>query len=290
MKSSSLCTMACIDGADIEIPEPGSATIDNLRFHIDQDRALFISMVGNTQLKISENNAHKIAIVGLSPADTQLQDFISHYNNNGSYEEAALASAFKGLQKDIIKMLNGLGVSKYLGFNHLPEDTDINRSGIFLTTSLIKCASLTQNGSSSDFDPWKYPSNIKCIKNRFVPEMLSNNNSNITHILVLGNKAKKALKEKILINGRTMHSHLEKNGKHIAYIPHPSGANRESVDLAILENSEFPSKEQHQNNMWNKYKVKQTNKGKKLANESSYKKTRGSRWESINQIRELFKA
>lgn len=281
--------MACVDGKDIDIPTQGNASVETLRFHEDRDRALFISMVGNTQFKGSSNIKPKVAIVGLSPADTQLQLFISHYNQSGSYEDALLEAAFKGLQGDLIRMMNGLGVTKSLGIEHLPETTDLNRCGAFLTTSLVKCASLTRSGGSSDFDPWKYSSNIKCITNRFVPEMLSEKNSSLSHILVLGNKAKKALTGKIKIDGVSIHDYLEDRGKKIAYIPHPSGANRESVDLAVLTSSLFPTEEKHVNSMWDKYKVRQVRKGKAIANESSYKKTRASRWRSINEIREVFK-
>lgn len=288
VNSTNFCNMACINGDNVQIPESGKAKESDFKFLEDGDRALYIAMIGNTQGKCQTTKHHKVAIVGLSPADTQLRQFTKKYNYSGSYEEAALEAAFEGLEKDLARMMNGLGVTKKLGLDALPDNIDLNKCGHFLTTSLIKCASLTLNGSSSDFDPWKYESNISCITNRFVPDILSNDS--ISYLLVLGNKAKKALTKKVYIHGVTVHRYLEERGKEIAYLPHPSGANRESVGLASLDLKEFPSMEDHQEKMWAKYKEKQLAKGKKVADETSYKQTRGSRWKAINEIRQIFDA
>ncbi|WP_163139896.1 hypothetical protein [Arhodomonas sp. KWT] len=204
-----------------------------------------------------------MAIVGLSAADTQLQTFIDKYNRGASYEEAALEAAFYGLGRDLVRMMNGLGVARKLGLHPLSESIDLNRSGHFLTTSLIKCASLTVNGSSSDFDPWKYESNVRCITERFVPEVLERDS--IEHILVLGSKAKKALTSKVRMHGVFVHDYLNERGKVVSYLPHPSGANRESVDLASLDREDFPTMQQHQDRMWAKYEIRQREKGKRQA-------------------------
>lgn len=286
MDSKKLCSMPCINNKSIHIPEPGNTEPLNFKFYEDNDRALYIAMIGNTQYKISVDNNYKIAIVGLSPADTQFKKFINEYNRTKSYENAALEAAFEGLKKDIVKMLNGLGVTRKLGLEQLPENIDLNRCGLFLTTSLVKCVSLTLAGDSSDFHPWKYESNIKCIKERFIPEILSN--ESISHILILGNQAKKALTEKIHIDGVSVHKYIEKNKKIIAYLPHPSGSNRESVELASLDEENFPTKQQYQELMWDKYKSKKLDKGESLGDEISYKKTRGSRWQAISDIRKIF--
>ena len=286
MDSKKFCSMPCINNKSILIPEPGHTEPSDFKFHEDNDRALYIAMIGNTQYKTPVENNYKIAIVGLSPADTQLKKFTNKYNRTKSYENSALEAAFEGLEKDLAKMLNGLGVTKKLGLEPLPENIDLNKCGLFLTTSLVKCASLTLQGSSSDFSPWEYESNIKCIKDRFIPEILSN--KSISHVLILGSKAKKTLTEKIHIDGISAHEYIEKNNKTIAYLPHPSGANRESVSLASLDEENFPTKQQHQERMWNKYKSKKIAKGKSLGNEQSYKNTRGSRWQAISDIRKIF--
>jgi hypothetical protein len=280
--------MPCVGGKNFEIPSPGACRPEDLRFSIDRDRALFCAMIGNTQRLSPPPVICKVAIVGLSPADTQLRHFIEKYNNGVPYDEAALVAAFEGLSRDLAKMLNGLGVARKLGVHPLPENIDINRSGYFLTTSLIKCASLTLAGSSSDFDPWKYETNVRCITERFVPEILGH--EGIEHLLILGKKAQKALTEKVRIDGNPVHDYLSQRGKIISYLPHPSGENRESVDLASLGREQFPTMEQHQERMWAKYKLKQLRKGKPLSNESSYKSTRASRWKSIELIRRAFDA
>lgn len=285
MNSRSFCSMPCIGGRNIDIPEPGMTKPMDFKFHEDNDRALFIAMIGNTQGSLSPKG-HRVAIVGLSPADTQLRQFTNKYNQSSSYENSALEAAFEGLAKDIARILNGLGVTKKLGLPPLPDNVDLNRCGHFLTTSLVKCASLTTKGSSSNFDPWKYRSNIKCITERFVPEVLSS--QSLSYLLVLGSKAKKALTEKILIDGVSVHTYLERRGKTIAYIPHPSSANRESVDLASFDSNNFPTVQQYQDRMWAKYKKKQAESGKIIGDETSYKRTRASRWRAINEIRQIF--
>lgn len=280
--------MSCVNGKNFVIPAQGTCRSENLRFYIDGDRALFCAMIGNTQLSSPPPQTCKVAIVGLSPADTQLQRFCDKYNRGASYEDAALEAAFEGLGPDLVRMMNGLGVARKLGLHPLSEKTDLNRCGHFLTTSLIKCASLTVHGSSSDFAPWKYESNVRCITDRFVPEILQH--ASIAHILVLGNKAQKALTDKIHIQGVSVHNYLSSRGKVISYLPHPSGANRESVDLAALDREDFPTMQQHQDRMWAKYKIEQAQKGKPLVNEASYKSTRASRWKAIARIRSAFDA
>lgn len=288
MNSTKLCSMPCINRDNFVIPAQGTCRSENLRFHIDGDRALFCAMIGNTQLSSPPPPTCKVAIVGLSPADTQLQRFCDKYNRGASYEDAALEAAFEGLGRDLVRMMNGLGVARKLGLHPLSEETDLNRCGHFLTTSLIKCASLTVSGSSSDFDPWKYESNVRCITDRFVPEML--HHASIEHILVLGSKAQRALSDKIQIKGVSVHDYLSGRGKVISYLPHPSGANRESVDLAVLGREVFPTMQEYQDLMWAKYKSKQVKKNKPLGNEESYKSTRASRWKSIARIRSQFDA
>lgn len=121
-----------------------------------------------------------------------------------------------------------------------------------------------------------------------MPEMLGH--EAISHLLILGSKAQKALTQKITIGGVSVHEYLSKRGKTISYLPHPSGANRESIDLASLDTARFPKMEQHQERMWAKYKVKQSGKGKALSKEESYKSTRASRWKAIEAIRQVFDA
>jgi len=280
--------MPCVGGKNFTIPALGTCRAENLRFHVDGDRALFCAMIGNTQVTVPPPSTCKVAIVGLSPADTQMRRFTEKYNHGASYEEAALEAAFEGLGRDLTRMLNGLGVARKLGLHPLPESIDLNRSGHFLTTSLIKCASLTVHGSSSDFDPWKYESNVRCITERFVPEMLEH--KSIEHILVLGSKAQKTLTEKVQVSGVSVHDYLSKRGKIVSYLPHPSGANRESVDLASLDREDFPTLQQHQERMWAKYKLRQRQRGKPLGDEASYKSTRASRWKAIARIRSALDA
>lgn len=286
MNSTDLCSMPCVSGKNFSIPAQGACRAEDLRFHVDDDRALFCAMIGNTQVTAPPPSTCKVAIVGLSPADTQLRRFTEKYNRGASYEEAALEAAFEGLERDLVRMMNGLGVARKLGLHPLPEAIDLNRSGYFLTTSLIKCASLTVSGSSSDFDPWKYESNVRCITDRFVPEMLAHNS--IEYLLILGRKAEQALRKKIKISGISVHDYLSERGKKMLYLPHPSGANRESVDLASLDETEFPNLQQYQDRMWAKYKITKHEKGEKLGDEESYKLTRASRWEAIAQIRSVF--
>jgi hypothetical protein len=280
--------MPCVNGKNFTIPRQGTCRVENLRFHVDGDRALFCAMIGNTQLTSPPPTICKVAIVGLSPADTQLQRFNYRFNQGASYEEAALDAAFEGLGSGLVRMMNGLGIARKLGLHPLSERIDLNRSGHFLTTSLIKCASLTVNGSSSDFDPWKYESNVRCITERFVPEMLKH--ASVEHILVLGRKAQTALTSKVRMNGVSIHNYLSERGKVVSYLSHPSGANREPLDLASLDREDFPTMQQHQDRMWAKYKIKQGKKGMLPGDEASYRSTRASRWKAIALIRSVLDA
>ena len=288
MKSTKYCSMPCVDGKAFEIPSPSTATRESLNFHRDRDRELYFSVIGNNQPNSHNLPDPKVAIVGLSPADTQLKRFIEIYRATSSLDEAALEAAFEGLQEDIVGMLNGLGVTRYLGLQELPLQTDLNRCGHFLTTSLVKCVSLTLDGSSKDFNPWQYQSNIECIKHRFVSEILNTKYRSLQHVIILGKPAKTVMNEKVQVKGISLHQHLWNQGKVVCYMPHPSGANRESVDLATLMPDAFPAQDEYVNSMWQKYLEKCGEKGKKPQSRETYESIRRSRWKAISELRLAF--
>lgn len=287
MKSTDLCPMHCLESrCEFTVPSPGENK-SAFAFHRDQDRQLYFIMPRNHPAKPTSSFNPRIMIVGLSPAGNQIEGFLDKYRVSGSYDEAARWASFHGMEEDILSMFRGLQIDRYLGLSLSGVSTFSGHPDI-LTNSLVKCASLTVAGSSDDFDPSKYPSNVRCISRRFYAEATHPQFTRLSHIFVFGDKATAALKSICMDDGLPVWHALEKRGLQVISLPHPSGQNGEYIKLAKLPSAIFPDENDYVEAKWREYSAKPPRKGRAKQNEAQYKNKRRTYWREVSNLRKLF--
>lgn len=265
---------------------PGAKKKD-FAFHQDRDRQLFFIMPRNHPVRPPIGFNPRIMLVGLSPAANQVDGFLEKYRETGDYSAAARWASFRGMEEDIVAMFTGLGIDGHLGWSMKGVTTFADHPHI-LTNSLVKCASLTLDGSSDDFDPQQYESNVRCITSRFFTEATHPQFTNLSHIFVFGEKARVALQQITMAGGKSVWKALEHCGKKMFSLPHPSGQNGEYVRLAGLPASHFPSEEEYAEMKWREYAPKPPRKGRKKQDEFAYKNKRRRYWREVADLRRQF--
>jgi len=271
-----------------DIPAPGCGA-NNLKFGTAQGRNYYAVLLRNHDVATAKRLNPRVAIVGLSPAGNQIAEFVSAYRSTRDYSGASIAGAFAGLSRDIVTMMNGLGLSAKLGLSVTPQ-TSFARHPDFYVTSLIACASLTTSGSSTDFDPRQFDAARRCMTDRFLGEMLNPNFTRLSHVVILGSKGWKAVKVVRGPSGKSVHRSLADAGKHLVNLPHPSGANREYVKLASLSASAFPDQHRYADERWHSYRDKPLKDGKIWMSESQYRSKRLTVWSAIDVLRQQIAA
>lgn len=220
----------------------------------------------------------RIAIVGLCPGATQLNDFTADYRASSDYGTASVKGAFADLAPAIIAMFRGLGLTEKLGLQ-FSNDTFSHHPDVY-ATSLIACASLTTSGSSTAFDPTNYTMASRCIGERFVNEMLSPRFSRLREVFILGTHGWKAIQKIRCVSGVNVLDALRRAGKRVMCLPHPSGSNREYVNLAVLPADKFPTLDAYleiRAATWSPETMRVT-KDRYLAKRETY-------WRTIDQLR-----
>ncbi len=287
MKSTDLCSMPCLENPRIfSVPNPGE-TKAAFAFHRDRERQLYFIMPRNHPAKPAPTFNPRVMIVGLSPAGNQIEGFLDKYRSSESYDQAARWASFRGMEDDIIRMFKGLEIDKYLGLL-LDETTTFAGHPDILTNSLVKCASLTVDGSSDDFDPQAYLSNVRCITRRFFTEVTNFQFTRLSHVFVFGDKATVALKSILMDDGLSVWKALEAHGLQLISLPHPSGQNGEYVKLAKLSSAQFPAEDHYAERKWQEYSAKPPRKGRAKQAELQYKNKRKTYWREIANLRKLF--
>ncbi len=287
MKLGAICSAPCFPGAGrFDIPPPGSPA-SSFGFGRDGDRDFFAVLLNNHP-PASRPEAARVAIVGLSPAATQIEEFVTAYQQTGDYGQASVAGAFAGLSGDIIAMFRGLGLAEKLGltFSHgaLAKDPEIH------VTSLVACASLSLSGSSDAFAPERTPAAVRCVADRFVNEMLSADFPCLTTVVILGKHAWRAVEAIRTTSGETVLQRLRSAGKTVLNVPHPSGQNREYVMLAILRPSAFPGMDEYVDRKWREYATKPARPGRGKEREDRYRAKRASYWQAVHDLRQQIAA
>ncbi len=230
MRLCDICPAPCFPAAgNFEIAPPGVAK-DGLKFATERDRDFYAILLNNHPPQFRSTLRPKVAIVGLSPAANQIDEFVSAYLRSGDYGLASVAGAFAGLAGSIIAMMQGLGLSEKLGIS-FPSSTLARHPDVYVT-SLVACATLDTSGSSDAFDPSRYGGATRCIIDRFVNEMLAPNFLGLRAILILGSDGWKSVNHVKLTSGQTVAEALRASGKLVIPMPHPSGQNGEYVALA----------------------------------------------------------
>lgn len=283
MKLGSICPAPCFPlAAAFDVPPPGCRA-SQLQFGCDGGREFHAILLTNHDLAQSRPDP-KLAIVGLSPAATQIDEFVTVYGRTGSYAEASMAGAFSGLSTEIIAMFDGLSLTDRLGLSFSNPESFSGHPDIYVT-SLVACATLTTAGGSEDFDPATSSAARRCITERFLPEMLASDFSRLSHVIILGAKGWKALASIKTGSGASVVDVLRRSGKTVLSLPHPSGANRELVNLASFPPDRVPSRTAYSQSMWEEYRHRPPRPGRGKQTESAYKAKRLSIWDSIDRLR-----
>lgn len=283
MKLGAICPAPCFaHAAAFEVPPPGCKAAQ-LRFGGDGGREFHAALLTNHDLTLPKPNP-KVAIVGLSPAATQIDKFVAVYGRTGSYAKASMAGAFASLSREIIAMFDGLGLTKRVGLTFPNPESFSNHPDIHVT-SLVACVTLTKAGGSEDFDPATSAAAQRCITERFLPEMLSPDFSRLSHVVILGAKGWKALSSMKTGSGTSVVAALRRSGKTVLNLPHPSGANRELVNLASFPPDKVPARTTYAQSMWEEYRHKPPKPGRGKQTESAYKAKRLSIWDSVDRLR-----
>jgi uracil-DNA glycosylase len=284
MRLCDLCSAPCFPAAsNFELPPPG-ASRDRFKFATEDDRDFYAVLLNNHPPQLRGTLNPKVAVVGLSPAGNQIDEFVLAYSRSGEYGEASVAGAFAGLADSIIAMMDGLGLTAKLGLS-CPDSTLARHPNVYVT-SLVACATLDTAGGSDAFDPLRYPSAVRCISERFVKEMLAPSFSELRAILILGAKGWRAVNDLELPSGKTVVETLRSAGKLVMHLPHPSGQNREYVALSSLSPKEFPSCEAYIASCWERYKDRPPRTGRAKEPESIYKRKRKAAWMQVEALRQ----
>jgi len=77
---------------------------------------------------------------------------------------------------------------------------------------------------------------------------------------------------------------ISNNKDSIVSLPHPSGENNESISLLLKD--KYPPLNEYQEHKYREYIADKTKTGDIPQNETTYKKTRATRWESMRLVRE----
>lgn len=284
LKLGDFCPAPCFETApDFLIPGPGCRR-DQLRFASQHNRDFYAVLLNNHPPQDRSKLNPRVAIVGLSPGRTQIEEFVSSYAKTGDYGAASVAGAFADLSSSIIAMLCGLGLADKLNLA-FPRGTLALHPDVYVT-SLIACASLELSGSSDAFDPVPYAMAARCIGNRFVSEMLDRRFTRLQVILILGTHAWDAIQNIKHGTGETVLQTLRASGKLVLQLPHPSGQNKEYIGLASLEAHEFPTLDQYVARRWEEYRVKPPRRGRAKQPEALYKRKRTTAWQTVQRLRQ----
>jgi hypothetical protein len=283
MRLGDICDAPCFPrAADFSVPKPGCSA-DKLKFG-DDGRQYFSVLLSNhdrRDLAVSP----RLALVGLSPGATQLNEFVSYYAKSGSYTEASMRATFAALAPDIIAMLEGTGLAAKLKLS-FPYRNSFARHPDVYVTSLVGCATLDPKDRSDDFDPAAFDGTRRCIEIRFLNEMLNPRFDTLEVVVILGKKGQAAVS--VLRGGndrRSILQVLENAGKTVLFFPHPSGQNIEQVRLASLPLSRVPLRAAYISEKWEEYSSQPPRPGKVKQTESAYKARRGAIWDAVYDLR-----
>jgi hypothetical protein len=249
-------------------------------------RDYFAVLLRNHDISCTPGLNPRIAIVGLSPASTQIGEFRDEYKVTKDYAAASIAGAFAGLHKNIIAMLKGLGIAEKLNIEFLPNPNSLAKNPDIFGTSLVACASLRSDGNTRDFKVANFPAACRCITKRFVDEILNSDFKRLSHIFILGVEGWNAVNLLKMVGDITVLEHLQKHGKTVIMLPHPAGGNGEYIKLASFAARDMPDVKSYQEKMWQEYLIGKTKSGKPPEPEAIYKHRRKTIWENVDRLRE----
>ncbi|MBY5944665.1 uracil-DNA glycosylase family protein [Photobacterium rosenbergii] len=229
------------------------------------------------------NRQAKVVICGITPGKTQAEEALRIAQTGIRQKQdlsltqlaAKQAASFKGLRKNLGQMLDRIGLQEKLNIESCDELFG-RRSELVHYTSAVRYPT-TISGKD-------YSGTPKASRHPFLKQMLDTYLSEEIEELgedclwiPLGKGATDAL-EYMVKQGKLRNNQLIKG------LPHPSGANAESVALMLEE--KYPSLEDYQDTMYQKYL--QTTNSSQPQSEEKYKSARKSRWENIAKVRRFY--
>jgi hypothetical protein len=107
----------------------------------------------------------------------------------------------------------------------------------------------------------------------------------LTHIFILGSKGWAAVRKIRTDKGLSISETLERAGKTVLNLPHPSGQKQEYVRLASLSGHQFPSLDQYVSERWMEYRLRSPCPRRKKETEAIYKAKRATVWKAIDILR-----
>jgi len=185
----------------------GSFGIDDLTIATEGPRRLRFAPLGNRP------SAPRLALVGITPGG-QIERFASLLATE-SVEVAARKAAFDGAQSAIKQLLAAHGFAERIGVS---LDGDLNENPDILTTSVVKCCLMVDDGYRFAAPDIAASSAAKrCATERLVRELCSY--SNLRWVVVFGKPAWVALHE-LRIDGQSVIEALRAHGLVVVQLPH----------------------------------------------------------------------
>ena len=196
----------CCQGGEKVLPAGGFA-LDDLTLAAEGSRRLRFAPLGNRPA------APLVALVGITPGG-QINRFAS-YLATMPVEAAASRAAFVGGQSQIKELLSAHGFAARIG---LPLDGDLNENPLILTTSVVKCCLMVDEGYRfAAPDIAASPAATRCATARLVAELGAY--STLRWVVIFGKPAWDALHE-LRLSGQPIIDVLRSRGLSVLQFPH----------------------------------------------------------------------
>jgi hypothetical protein len=237
------------------------------------------------------NKDAKIVLIGITPGRTQMNEALTAASSalkTHDIEEAKLEikkrASFSGdLRKNLINILNKVGYQKKLGIG-CSSELWADKNYLVHFCSLLKYPVFVNdanyNGSPK---PLSVPKLKALIEDGIIKELecLSED----AELIPLGDKVADVISQLYKDGKIRQKVHFTKDDLIISP-PHPSPANKESINLLLKDN--FPKKEEYSQGM---YKIYKESKKKKetIMKKDRYIGTRESRWQAVSRMRKYYK-
>ncbi|CAK2567935.1 Uracil DNA glycosylase superfamily protein [Vibrio crassostreae] len=229
------------------------------------------------------NSQAKIVICGITPGKTQAEAALriaksglkTKQDLSAIQLQAKQAASFKGLRKNLGQMLDKIGLHQKLNIESCDDLFGKHNSLVHYTSAVRYPTTLGGKDYSGTPKASRHPF-LKLMLDTYLSEEIETLGKHCLWV-PLGKGATDAL-EYMLKQGKLSKEQL------ITGLPHPSGANAESVALMLEES--YPSLDNYQEDMYQKYLS--TTQSKQPQNEEKYKSARRSRWENIAKVRRFY--
>lgn len=187
--------------------DAGSFGIDDLTMATEGRRRLRFAPLGNRPV------APRLALVGITPGG-QIERFASLLATE-NVEVAARKAAFHGAQTEIKQLLAAHGFAERLGIS---LDGDLNENPDILTTSVVKCCLMVDDGYRfAAPDIAASSAATRCATGRLIGELCSY--PTLRWVVVFGKPAWDALHE-LRTNGKSVIEVLRAHGLVVVQFPH----------------------------------------------------------------------